>query len=636
MVTTLADAVSHVRPGDTVHVVCSHTRFSAVARALVRQWWNRDPGWTLVMASLSSLGALFFPTSGGPGLVRRVVTGYSGDVFPNFTPNPRFSRAYLAGEVEVEHWSFLTLAQRLEAAARGVPAVVTRSLEGSSMASNDAYHSVDTPFGRTGMVGALAPDVALVHAAVADRAGNLAFHPPLLEGLWGALGARRGVVASVEAVVDDITPWAHLVGVPAHRVLAVAEAPMGAHPGGLYGRFTSAEPYGEDLDFWMAARDATRAPDEEWEAWVRHWVLEPPTQEDYLERLGEARVERLRRRAHRRSWTEDRDAHPPELGPRPNAWERAAVHGARVLADRLVASDADAVLAGAGVANLAAWLGVGLARERGAGTVLTAELGLLGYEPTPADPFVFNHRAFPSSTMLSDASMVLGGLVPGPGTSCVACLGAAQIDAAGNINSTEIPGTAFLVGSGGGNDVASAADDVVVVTTLTPRRTVVRVPYVTSPGSRVSAIATDLGVFERTEDGFVLTAVAVHGVPGGRKAALALIEERLAWPLVVSPECVDLAPPSGGEVDTLRRWDPRGLFLRDGAAPRATGGDGAEAVAPRNGEGEPPGTDRRRASLFHRVPESEQSGGEDERRRASDGSSDEGPAGDRASLFRRG
>ena len=52
------------------------------------------------MLSLSSLGALFFPPAEGePGLVRKVVTGYSGDVFPNFTPNPRFSRAYLAGEV---------------------------------------------------------------------------------------------------------------------------------------------------------------------------------------------------------------------------------------------------------------------------------------------------------------------------------------------------------------------------------------------------------------------------------------------------------------------------------------------------------------------------------------------------------
>ena len=141
---------------------------------------------------------------------------------------------------------------------------------------------------------------------------------------------------------------------------------------------------------------------------------------------------------------------------------------------------------------------------------MTAELGLLGYVPTPADPFVFNHRAFPSSTMMADSDLVLGCLVPGPGTRAVACLGAAQIDAAGNINSTEIPGSAFLVGSGGGNDVASTSrrhrggDH----PHFTAHRQ--RAPYVTSPGERVSAIATDMGVFERRDGSFVLV-----GVPAG-------------------------------------------------------------------------------------------------------------------------
>src|SRR5581483_2687881 len=129
-VVTLDEAVAHVRAHDAVHIVTNHSRWTAAARHLVRTWWGKDPGWTLVMLSLSSLGALFFKG----GLVRKVVTGYSGDVFPNFTPNPWFGDAYLSGRVEVEHWSFLTFLQRLEAAARGVPALVTASLEGSSMA----------------------------------------------------------------------------------------------------------------------------------------------------------------------------------------------------------------------------------------------------------------------------------------------------------------------------------------------------------------------------------------------------------------------------------------------------------------------------------------------------------------------
>jgi hypothetical protein len=99
---SLHDAVEqHVRAGDTICVVTGHTRWTAAAREVIRQWWGRSPGFTLVMPSLSSLGAIFFEG----GLVDRVVTGYSGDTFPNFTPNPIFGGAYQAGTVAVEQWS---------------------------------------------------------------------------------------------------------------------------------------------------------------------------------------------------------------------------------------------------------------------------------------------------------------------------------------------------------------------------------------------------------------------------------------------------------------------------------------------------------------------------------------------------
>src|SRR5882724_6066325 len=210
----LADAVAtHVQAGDVLHPMVGHTRWSAAAREVVRQWWGRDPHFTLVMLSLSSLGALFFRGE----LVDRVVTGYSGDTFPNFTPNPWFQRAYQSGEVEVEHWSFLAFTQRLEAAAKGLPAIVTRSIVGSSMETNEAFARAVTPFGEVGLLAPLVPDVTLMHALVADREGNVVVHPPLLEGVWGALAARRGVIVTVERIVDDVRPWSHLVRIPAHR-----------------------------------------------------------------------------------------------------------------------------------------------------------------------------------------------------------------------------------------------------------------------------------------------------------------------------------------------------------------------------------------------------------------------------------
>ena len=284
--TSLADAVArHVRAGDVLHPVVGHTRWSAATREVVRQWWGRDPQFTLVMLSLSSLGALFFRGN----LVQKVVTGYSGDTFPNFTPNPVFAGAYERGEVEVEHWSFLAFAQRLEAGARGLPAIVTRSIAGSSMEANDGYARVDTPFGEVGLLAPLQADVALLHAPIADRAGNVALQPPLLEGVWGALGARRGAIVTVERIVDDIRPWSHLVRIPAHRVLAVVECPMGAHPGGCYAGSLPVDGYGEDYDFWVEARAATRSDD--YDAWIKRWVLDVETQEQWVEQLGSERVD---------------------------------------------------------------------------------------------------------------------------------------------------------------------------------------------------------------------------------------------------------------------------------------------------------------------------------------------------------
>ncbi|HET9729379.1 MAG TPA: CoA-transferase, partial [Acidimicrobiia bacterium] len=422
---SLHDAVAeHVRAGDVLHPIVGHTRWTAATREVIRQWWGHDPGFTLVMLSLSSLGALFFRGN----LLRKVVTGYSGDTFPNFTPNPWAAGAYERGDVDVEHWSFLAFTQRLEAAARGLPAVVTRSIAGSSMADNETFVTVDSPFGELGLLAPLYPDVALVHAPLADPAGNVVLHPPLLEGVWGALAARRGVIVTVERIVDDVRPWSPFVRIPAHRVLAVVECPMGAHPGGLFTGTLPVDGYGEDYEFWIDVRAATRAPDHAFDAWIKRWVLDVESQRQWIDQLPIGRVDQLRAKASPGSWRDDASAFPVDDDAPVNAWERAAVWGARHLADRVIARDADAVLAGAGVANLAAWLGVELARARGAAVELTAEIGLWGYDATPADPFVLNHRNFPTATMLADASLVLGALVGGPGTTTIGCLGGAQID----------------------------------------------------------------------------------------------------------------------------------------------------------------------------------------------------------------
>jgi acyl CoA:acetate/3-ketoacid CoA transferase alpha subunit/acyl CoA:acetate/3-ketoacid CoA transferase beta subunit len=554
LVTTLENAVRRgVQPGDTVQVIMGHSRWTAAARELARQFWGTDPGFTLVMTSLGALGAAFFRG----GLVRKVVTAYSGNSFPTYTPNPVFRQAYESGDVEVEHWSILTLSQRLEAAARGLPAAVTGSLIGSSMADNKAFTVVDSPFGALGLLEPLAPDVALVHAAAADPAGNLAFSEPLLDGVWGAWAARRGVVATVERVVEDLEGLGHRVRVPGHRVLAVVEAPYGAHPGGCYAPGLPVRSYGEDVAHWSAAAEA--AARNEFDAYVDQWVLGPATHEDYLEQVGPEQLKWLEGRSDPLSWKADADAHPIVDDPAITLWERAASLGAREVERVVTDIDADAVLAGAGVANLAAWVAVGRARAAGHNVMLTAELGLWGYQPTPADPYIFNQRVFPATPYLSDASAVLGMVIGGPGTTTVGCLGAAEVDRNGSLNSTELAGGRFLVGSGGANDVASRATACVVVTLARPERLPEAVAYVTSPGQRVVSVVTDKGILRR-HDG-VLRLAAVPDGDGTVEDRVRAFASSCGYEPEVVRQVEALPGVRSDEVQALREYDRRRLFL---------------------------------------------------------------------------
>ncbi len=550
----LGEAVAkNVRAGDTILVMMGHSRWTAAAREVARQFWGTEPGFTLVMTSLGALGAAFFHG----GLVRKVITAYSGNSFPTYTPNPIFRRAYESGHVEVEHWSILTLSQRLEAAARGLPAAVTGSLVGSSMAENDAFTVVDSPFGPLGLLEPLVPDVALVHAAAADPAGNLVFSEPLLDGLWGAWAARRGVVATVERVLDDIEGLGHRVRVPAHRVLAVVEAPYGAHPGGCYAPGLPVRSYGEDIAHWSAAAEA--AASDEFDRYVEEWVLGPATHQEYLARVGEDQLAWLEGRSDPMSWKADADAVPIVEDPEFTKWETAASLAAREVQRVVAAVGADAVLAGAGVANLAAWVAVARAQAAGQRVMLTAELGLWGYEPTPADPYIFNQRVFPSTPYLSDASSVLGMVIGGPGTTSVGCLGAAEVDRHGCLNSTELAGGRFLVGSGGANDVASRATACVVVTLARPERLPAEVAYVTSPGERVVSVVTDKGVLRR-EDG-VLRLVAVPAGDGSLGEQVRAFVGSCGYEPEVARQVEELPAVRPDEVGALRDYDRRRLFL---------------------------------------------------------------------------
>jgi len=79
----------------------------------------------------------------------------------------------------------------------------------------------------------------------------------------------------------------------------------------------------------------------------------------------------------------------------------------------------------------------------------------------------------------------------------------------------------------------------------------------------VRALVTDLGILEKLPgaDELVLTAVPVGPEPLAERIAAAVAA--CGWDLTVADSVRELAPVTPDEVAALRRWDPRGWFLRD-------------------------------------------------------------------------
>ena len=104
-------------------------------------------------------------------------------------------------------------------------------------------------------VPAIRPDVAIIHALRADRAGNV-----LLEGIVGVqkqavLAAKRSIV-TVEEVVDDFGPRSpNAVILPSWTMSAIVVAPGGAHPSYAHGYYKRDNAYYKKWDEISRERD---------------------------------------------------------------------------------------------------------------------------------------------------------------------------------------------------------------------------------------------------------------------------------------------------------------------------------------------------------------------------------------------
>jgi glutaconate CoA-transferase subunit A len=168
----------------------------------------------------------------------------------------------------IEEHSHAGMATRYAAGAAGLPFGVLRGYVGTDLASRtDSVRPVTCPF--TGeelsAVPALEPDVTIIHAQRADRAGNVQ--------LWGLVGvqkeavlAARRAIVTVEEVVDELDDRPDAIVLPTWVLAAVCEVSGGAHPSFAMG-------YSErDNEFYRAWDDVARDRDS-FTAWIERHIL---------------------------------------------------------------------------------------------------------------------------------------------------------------------------------------------------------------------------------------------------------------------------------------------------------------------------------------------------------------------------
>jgi len=208
------------------------------------------------MIGMGTAGALKFSWGGNPGV---------GSLH-------RFRDAVENGwprTLRLEEHSHAAMACAYQAGAANLPCGILRGYLGVDLPKvNTAIRQIECPFTgeRLAAVPAIRPDVAIIHAQRADRAGNV-----FLEGIIGVqreavLAAKRSVV-TVEEVVDDFGSRSpNAVILPRWTVTSIAVAPRGAFPSYAHGY------YKRDNTFHKAW-DAHSRDRETFLSWMKQNVL---------------------------------------------------------------------------------------------------------------------------------------------------------------------------------------------------------------------------------------------------------------------------------------------------------------------------------------------------------------------------
>jgi glutaconate CoA-transferase subunit A len=202
----------------------------------------------LIRRGVKRLHLVALPTSSlqadlliGAGAIETLET--SAVSLGEFGPAPRFNAAILAGGIRMLDATCPALHAAFQAAEKGVPFIPLRGILGSDILRHRPdWRVIDNPFAEDAfadgdpivLLPAIRPDVALIHAPMADRAGNVWIGRQ--RELATMAHAATKTIVTVEKIHDgDLLDDPVLAAgtLPGFYVESIAVAPNGCWPLGL-------------------------------------------------------------------------------------------------------------------------------------------------------------------------------------------------------------------------------------------------------------------------------------------------------------------------------------------------------------------------------------------------------------------
>jgi glutaconate CoA-transferase, subunit A len=278
-------AVAAARVADGALVALGGGLSARLPMALVRELVRQGRSGLHVVGSAHSIDVDLLIAGGALAVCEESYVGFEQDL----GLAPAYRRAAEGGTIDVRESCCATILAQLRAAEFGLPFMAVRGVRGSDIRIlHPEYAEVVCPFTGELLVAVppLRPDVALIHAPLGDRRGNLHLEQPyVLDERFAA--ASRNVVATVDHIAgfDEVARAG--ITVPGHLVAAVSEVPFGAHP-------TSCYPgYAYDRAHLATYVAAATAGGDALADYLHTFVTGVPDEEGYRKVVGDDRLARL-------------------------------------------------------------------------------------------------------------------------------------------------------------------------------------------------------------------------------------------------------------------------------------------------------------------------------------------------------